>query len=151
MTEKHYNLQILRGLETNKSLLSSSTDGTAVSLHSQDDGAGLQQWIFIPVPGEVNIYNIRIVSGVSTKRVFLSCTPDGKTVDLYHKDDVSGRQRWELIPVLDAPTPNTYLIRVAGGMSSSRVFLSCTKDGKKVDLYGKDDGSGRQRWQLQEI
>jgi hypothetical protein len=32
---------------------------------------------------------------------------------------------------------------------SGRVFLSCNQDGTVVDLWSQDDGSGRQRWQVQ--
>ena len=40
-------------------------------------------------------------------------------------------------------------------MQSNMIFpdrlLSCTADGTKVDLFPIDDGSGRQRWDIQNI
>lgn len=38
------NVQIVRGLETNRDLLSCKYDGTAVDLWSYDDGSGRQRW-----------------------------------------------------------------------------------------------------------
>lgn len=37
------------------------------------------------------------------------------------------------------------------GTNAGKIFLSCTKDGSIVDLYDKDDASGRQRWVLEDI
>ncbi|KAK1227875.1 hypothetical protein PQX77_009118 [Marasmius sp. AFHP31] len=90
------------------------------------------------------------------------------TTDLYTTDDGSGRQRyvlsfqfisrrsqmtfrarWVLTPVQGAS--NTYTIRVAGGRDSScGVFLSTGArcEDTYVDLFTKDDGSGRQQWVL---
>lgn len=144
-----YNLQILRGLDTNRNLLSCTPEEKIVDLFNHDDGSGRQQWEFNLVPGEINVYNIKIVKGASTNRVFLSCTESGDKVDLWDCDDGSGRQRWELIPMIDSPTPNTYLIRIADGVSTNNKLLSCTPNGLKVDLFDHDDGSGRQRWQIQ--
>ena len=41
-----------------------------------------------------------------------------------------------------------YTIQTLPGLSSDRSVLSCTPEGQ-VDLWKKDDGSGRQRWQMQ--
>lgn len=40
------------------------------------------------------------------------------------------------------------LIRVKQGVSGDRKYLSVTADGTKVDLFTRDDGSGRQRWHV---
>jgi len=142
-----HNVQILRGLASNRSLLSS--DGAAkVDLWVKDDDSNRQTWEFKPVPG-TSLFNIRLVA--SQARRFLSCTGDGLVVDTYDKDDGSGRQRWVVEPVPNSPTPDTFLIRISGGVTTNRKLLSCTPDGAKVDLYDHDDGSGRQRWQLQEV
>lgn len=43
------------------------------------------------------------------------------------------------------------LLRIVRGLTSGRRFLSCTPDGATVDLWNVDDGSGRQRWSLEQI
>ena len=142
------NIQVLRGLTTDRSLLSCTPDGTKVDLLNTDDGSGRQQWNITLVAGYTDIYNIKVSGGNSTDRVYLSCTPDGTKVDLYKADDGSGRQRWQFVQ-LSSNIPDYYNIKVVGGVNSGRVYLSCTPDGTKVDLLNTDDGSGRQRWQLQ--
>jgi hypothetical protein len=148
-----HNMQVLRGLTSSRSLLSCTGDGTKVDLWSKDDGSGRQRWTFVPikVQGEEEVYNIIVESGLSSNRKYLSCTSDGTKVDLWSKDDGSGRQRWEIFPVQNSPTPDTYIIKVCEGVATDRRYLSCTADGGKVDLYSKDDGSGRQRWQIQGV
>jgi len=146
-----HNLQILRGLSGNRSILSCTSNRPNVNLWNKDDGSGRQQWDFVKLPNEENIYNIIIKHGVPSDKIFLSCNSDGSTVDLWNKDDGSGRQRWVIIPVNNSPTCNTYLIRVDNGVSSDRKYLSCTPDGLTVNLWNKDDGSGRQRWQIQGV
>jgi hypothetical protein len=47
---------------------------------------------------------------------------------------------------LTSTSPHT--IQIAGGVSSSRVYLSSTPDGSNVDLHDVDEISGRQRWIL---
>jgi hypothetical protein len=89
-----HNIQILRGLINNRSLLSCTGDGTKVDLFPQDDKSGRQRWIFEPVEGD--IYNIIVSGGVTSGRKFLSCTSDGTKVDLFGEDDGSGRQRWQI-------------------------------------------------------
>lgn len=37
------------------------------------------------------------------------------------------------------------------GTDSPRIWLSCVPDGEKVDLWNKNDGSGRQEWVLSPI
>lgn len=145
-----HNLEVLRGLTSNRNLLSCTSDGTLVDLFSSDDGSGRQQWNFVPVSGTA-FYNIIVVGGVSSQRIYLSCNNDGSVVDLFTSDDGSGRQRWSVTPVHDSPTCSTYLIRVSEGVSSNRRYLSCTPNGTVVDLYTSDDGTGRQRWQLQGV
>ncbi|MGE5342951.1 MAG: RICIN domain-containing protein [Candidatus Omnitrophota bacterium] len=146
-----HNLQILRGLTSNRSLLSCQPSGAVVDLWMKDDSSGRQRWQFIPITGMKDVYNIKIAGGMTTNRKYLSCTSDGTKVDLWSVDDGSGRQRWVVTPVKNSPTCNTYLIKIFGGVSTARKYLSCTPDGIIVDLWTLDDNSGRQRWQLQEI
>ncbi len=42
-----------------------------------------------------------------------------------------------------------FQLKIMGGMSNNRVFLSTTNDGGKADLWHTDDASGRQRWRLE--
>jgi hypothetical protein len=142
------NLKVLRGLSSNRSLLSCTADGTTVDLWNTDDGSGRQEWNVTLVDGFNDVYNIMVSAGNSSNRVFLSCTPDGATVDLWNVDDGSGRQRWQFVP-LTSNIPSYFQIKVVGGVESGRVFLSCNDGGGTVDLWNTDDGSGRQRWQLQ--
>src|ERR1700724_4663627 len=133
------NIQVLRGLSSNRSLLSCTADGGRVDLWDTDDGSGRQEWDITLVAGFEDIYNIKVHGGNSTDKVFLSCTKDGATVDLWNKDDGSGRQRWQFVP-LKSNIPSYYQIKVVGGVDTGRVFLSCTADGGKVDLWSTDDG-----------
>ncbi|WP_211227897.1 hypothetical protein [Spirochaeta cellobiosiphila] len=146
-----FNLQILRGLGTNRSLLSCVEDGTKVDLWSVDDGSGRQRWGIEPIPGKANVYHICVEKGVNNDRRYLSTTIDGSKVDLYGVDDGSGRQQWVITPVTSCPTPFTCNIAIYAGVNGGRKYLSCTNDGVLVDLWGVDDDSGRQRWQLQAI
>lgn len=144
-----HNLQILRGLKTNRSILSCKDDGSLVDLWHVNDGSGRQKWKIVATKDDPNVYNIIAVDGLTSKRKYLSCNIEGTKVDLWNIDDGSGRQRWEFKPVDESPTSDTYLIQVKGGCSSDRKYLSCNDEGAIVDLWNIDDGSGRQRWQLQ--
>lgn len=146
-----HNLQILRGMSNNNILLSCKPTGSTVDMYSKDDNSGRQQWKFTVVPGVSNTYNITVQQEENGEPKYLSCTKDGSKVDLYDKDDNSGRQKWVLEPVPNSPTCNTFYIKNLSGVSSDRIYLSCAKDGSKVDLYNKDDNSGRQRWQVQDV
>lgn len=144
-----HKLQILRGLSGKRSLLSCSGDGSVVDLWTHDDGSGRQVWNIQLVPGSTDLCHITVSKGVSGGRTYLSCTPDGSRVDLWREDDGSGRQRWRIVPLNDPGIPDYFNILVSAGVSGGRVYLSCTPDGTRVDLWNQDDGSGRQRWQLQ--
>jgi len=148
ITGNNQNLQVLRGLSSNRSLLSCTADGGTCDLWAIDDGSGRQRWDITLVAGFNDVYNIRVHGGNSTDKVYLSCTKDGSTVDLWNSDDGSGRQRWQFVS-LSSNIPDYYNIKVVGGVDGGRVFLSCQEGGGKVDLWAQDDNSGRQRWQLQ--
>lgn len=66
-----HNLQILRGLSSNRCVLSSSPDGSTVDLYSKDDGSGRQRWSFsfLRVAGGENVYNIIIGGGVNPESI----------------------------------------------------------------------------------
>jgi len=150
-----YNILIYSGVENSRKYLSVTSDGAKVDLYSKDDKSGRQRWQLIEI--EDDLYQVTIKDGVSNNRKYLSVTADGSKVDLYHKDDESGRQQWKIESV-DLQTPkkpikneidlkgmtlNIYPVR---GLTTSRKFLSTKQDGSKVDLWNKDDESGRQRW-----
>ncbi|KAJ1547519.1 hypothetical protein HK405_005641, partial [Cladochytrium tenue] len=68
-------------------------------------------------------------------------------VDLYSTDDGSGRQHFTFTAV--SGKTNVYNVNVAGGRSGCNTYLSSASCGSNlVDLYGVDDGSGRQQWVL---
>lgn len=146
-----HNLQILRGLSGNRCLLSARSNGSAVDLWHADDNSGRQQWKLIPIQGLNHVYNIALTSGINASIGYLNCSSEGGQVDLVDRDDGSDRQKWELIPVPDSPSCNTYLIRVRGGVVAQQRYLSCRADGSVVELAIEDDGSGRQRWQIQDV
>lgn len=140
------NIQALRGLTSSRSLL--SCDGSVVDLWDTDDGSGRQKWIIIPVTGHDGVFNIKVFGGNHTDKVFLSSNDDGSVVDLWNVDDASGRQRWQLLPV-SSKIPQYFNIKVLTGVKGPKAYLSCSADGRTVDLWSNDDGSGRQRWQVQ--
>jgi hypothetical protein len=145
-----FNLQVLRGLDSNRSLLSCTPQGK-VDLFSTDDHSGRQVWNVVEVPGVAGYYNIIVSKGTDPGKKYLSCTRAGDVVDLWKEDDESGRQRWQLIPVTKPAICSYYEIKVLGGVDTKRNFLSCAASGQVVDLWDKDDDSGRQRWQLQPV
>ena len=145
-----YNLQVLRGLSTNRSLLSCQAGGV-VDLWNTDDGSGRQRWVMNPVAGEPdNVYTFTVYGGTNPGEIYLSVAPNGSSVELAGSDDGSGRQRWALIELDEVVTtieiPSYYQIKP---LSNPAAYLSCTADGTVVDLWNTDDGSGRQRWQVQ--
>jgi len=91
--------------------------------------------------------NINIQDGTDGTRVLLSTTETGDNVDLHHEDDNSGRQQWS-IERIQGFEANTYSIKIVGGVSTNRVYLSTTQDGSTVDLHSEDDNSGRQHWTI---
>ncbi len=157
-----YYLKPMGGLVSNRTLLSCSSDGSRVDLCETDDESGRQRWKFQRVYGDC--YHFIVEGGISDisgstwvasapgeghryKKEYLSCSKDGR-VDLWHEDDRSGRQRWRLVPIENYVDSASFNIVVAGDTNSDKKYLSCSQDGLVVDLYDKDDDSGRQQWQL---
>ena len=150
-----YNLQVLRGLSGDRSLLSCTDDGTVVDLWSQDDDSGRQQWEIYPAKTAITpgAYTIEVKGGVTGKRNLLSCTSDGTVVDLWIEDDESGRQQWVFTSAdqdpLSAVIPYYVTIAPAGGVDNADFVLSASADGTKVELVAGDQGTGLQRFQIQ--
>lgn len=79
----------------------------------------------------------------------MSAAADGRKVSLAASDDGSGRQRWMVsaVPVASGPIPRyKYQTMLPAGTFREMKYLSTSADGSVVDLYNKDDGSGRQNW-----
>jgi len=91
--------------------------------------------------------NINIQDGTGGTRVLLSTTETGDNVDLHTEDDDSGRQQWS-IERIQGFEADTFSIKIKGGVSTNRVYLSTTQDGSTVDLHSEDDNSGRQHWTI---
>lgn len=146
---EYFNLQVLRGLSSNRSILSCRSDGL-VDLWNQDDGSGRQRWLVTQIQGQAsNVYTVATYKGTDPGKAFLGVAADNETVELQASDDGSGRQRWALVPVDSVASgleiPSYYLLE---SVLRTGLCLSCTEDGTRVDLWD-DDGSGRQRWQIQ--
>ncbi len=151
----YYHLRILDGLTTNRSLLSCGPDGT-VNLWDHDDGSGRQRWVLRALgnsgPQQLPTYAIDVYGGISNaNNDSLGVASDQRTVKLLGPGSGSGNQNllWYMMPVStgspDQPVSLYNLIPVT--MPDS--FLSCSEDGAVVDIWNEDDGSGRQRWQLE--
>lgn len=148
-----HNLQILRGINSNKSLLSISEITLRVDLYHEDDGTGRQQWFFKKIYNDLDLYNIQIEKGVQfcPTPQYLSVSEDGEIIDVWEKDDGSGRQQWLITPVKNSPTANTFNISISKGVKNvGKKYLGVDKDSNLV-LTDHDDGSGRQRWMIQDI
>lgn len=145
-------MRILRGLSANVSFLGCTSDSAKANLVTHVDGSGHQVWNIVQAQAGQGAYNIVVFRGrPGERRSYLSCTPDGTGVELVDHDDGSGRQRW-LFDRIAGPVPDYYAIRASISIAGRRpLYLSCTPDGTRVDLFGADDGSGRQRWQLQDL
>jgi len=146
-------IEVAGGSDTRFTYLSCSADGTIIDLWDVIDNpnCGRQVWVFYMIASHV--FNIIISGGTQKGATFLSSSRDGKQLDLVPKDDGSGRQRWTLNKVSDG----VYNIKIFGGTLNDSTFLSCKASqlvpglGNVVYLQNTDDGSGRQRWKLQNI
>lgn len=142
------NVRVSGGTPVGKSLLSVGADGSYADLYKMDDRSGRQRWLFQRSPDGVT-YNILIAGGTPADRKYLSAAPDGRKVSLEARDDGSGRQRWMIgvIPIESGSIPRyKFQFMITGGTFRATKYLSTSASGGIVDLYDKDDGSGRQNW-----
>lgn len=58
-------------------------------------------------------------------------------------------QQWKLVALNEPARPNSYNLLNRICEADDYEFLSAPPDGSWVDRYMKDDGQGRQKWQLQ--
>ncbi|KAJ2955031.1 hypothetical protein NQZ79_g8897 [Umbelopsis isabellina] len=146
-----YTIRVANGRAGCNQWLSVSTclAGNIVQMFSNDDGSGQQHFTFRLVPNKTNVYNI-LPNGRSGCNDFLSTASCGlNLVDLYDGDDGSGRQQWTALPVPN--TTNHFNFLIGNGRNGCNDYLStanCTNSSNLVDMFGNDDGSGRQRWVL---
>ena len=131
--------------------LLSCSEGGGVDLWSHNDLTGRQFWHFQKTEkgGKGNVYNILVSGGTNQDETFLSTYSNG-SVELFSHDDDSGRQQWELViaeadPEAEISDKVAYNIKVFGGTDFGKNYLSCSPSGR-VDLWGEDDNSGRQKW-----
>jgi hypothetical protein len=97
----------------------------------------------IPEEGTYNIKNLNTY-------LLSSQSCPSNISDLFNLDDGSGRQQWILKQV--SGLPNYFNIIVSGGRNGCNQYLSasdCTDN--RIDIYDKDDGSGRQQWIFKQI
>ena len=135
-----YNLQVLRGLKSNKSLLSTDGGGS-VQCWNRDDGSGRQQWVLEPAEGG---HYVTITNGVDPSPKYLHYDQNNSNVSMVNSK-IDDREVWLVEEVPNSPTCNTYYLKPK---KRSNMMLSASPEGQ-VDIYDKDDGSGRQRWQFQ--
>ncbi|MEQ1765232.1 MAG: hypothetical protein ABL984_19040, partial [Pyrinomonadaceae bacterium] len=110
--------------------------------------SGRQRWL-VQRTSDLVSYYIVVGGGTAADRKYLSASSDGTKVSLAAEDDGSGRQRWLLNSfAFGQPGSFRYRISVSNGVESGRRFLSTTPDGGTVDLFTRDDNSGRQQWSL---
>jgi len=90
---------------------------------------------------------INIQKGVRGNRRFISTTSNGGKVDLW--TSVGIRQKWNLVKAGKGYYHIMLSCGVEGrGLRLDNSYLSVTPNGQKVDVYDKDDASGRQRWKI---
>lgn len=140
--------KLFHGTPKDKKFLSCTKDGKKVDMYKKDDNSGRQKWEIKAVPGLSNQYNILVNHGVKNDRKFLSSNLDGVNVYLSDKDEGTGMQRWEFRKAYKNKDVNIFKVKVAGGVIGKNKLLSSLLDGDRVMLASKDDGSGRQRWDI---
>jgi len=115
-----------------------------VDLWHTDDNSGHQQWAITAVTGDA--HGRFIICAVKPGNM-LSTTEAGHLVALWHQDDASGRQRWAIEPTGMFHPHVHHTIRMTHGVNGKLNTLS-VNNSTKVDLWERDDGSGRQRWSI---
>merc|ERR1740117_331002 len=94
---------------------------------------GSGDWYTIQASGE----------GVTGENTYLGANEDGSSIVL-SEEASNQRYRWTIIE----RAGGSYSIKIQGGVSGDKAFLSADVDGGKLDLVTNDDGSGRQKWRI---
>jgi hypothetical protein len=137
-----FNIQIGGGVTSGRTLLSTPSSLTSVDLYDKDDNSGRQRWMIKSSPH------------YGYQRIFMKdkCLTFGTSIGTL------------VTPVMLNPASNCGLeynvwaiedigsgyihIKPGNNWNGQSRYLSTTTDGGKVDLFNRDDGSGRQRWKL---
>lgn len=93
-------------------------------------------------------YKVRVLGGVLEQREILTKLSNNTNVDLQRSQE-KYQQEWEFR--LSSGQDGSYNILTTDPNMSKQKFLSVVPDGSKVDLWDKDDGSGRQRWTIVQV
>jgi hypothetical protein len=138
-----YNIQVLRGARSTRTLLSCRNTGQ-VELALLDDGSGRQRWDVNMI--DTGVFTFKVSGGTDPGKEYLVWSGLNGVLLGQYSDNGAG---WVLAAVTTNPEiPAYYTAGPFEGPSVTRI-LSCSADGKVVDLVPQDDESGRQRWQLQ--
>jgi len=144
-------LKIKGGTKGGRQWLSVTHDGKKVDLSKVNGNR--QKWLFFQ--REDGWYNIMLTGSMIRYRkdltlnnMYLSVTKDGKKMDLSNTDDGSGRQRWKINKLKDGHYNILVKCFEKKCVNGTKRYLSTTESGATVDLWMKDDKSGRQRWKL---
>lgn len=141
ITGRH-NIEVLRGLNNNSTLLAVALGSQNIILYPRNDGSGRMTWDV--EASNDGFYYLVVKKGVQPATCYLSWDANSNGVYL-SGGKVDLQQKWIIEPVPNSPTCCTFHIKPAG---KSNYFLSTNGNGG-VDQWNTDDGSGRQRWQFQ--
>lgn len=136
-----YNIQVLRGLLSNRSLLSCQSDGTT-ELAALDDDSGRQKWNVDMI--DTGVFTFKVSGGTNPEKEYLRWSSEPPSLGVYDDNFAA----WMLQTVSVTPEiPAYYSIR-----PFQRPFtrvLACRKNGEGLHVAETDVGNGRARWQLQ--
>ena len=140
------NIQIMRGLSSDRNLLSCNVEGTKVDLYFHPEG-GRQEWLINPHPNLPKtdlIFSIQSNGTVNDGRKWLS-TNGNTSTSLSLFADPQDSSYWKIQPAPDCPLPATFIIQP---WKNPTHFLSVKHDGTLVDIYNQNEMVGRQWWTI---
>jgi hypothetical protein len=134
-------------------------DGSKVVLSTARTGAPRERWVVEPLPlEETTLPPDALIQHVATGK-YLSTHSNGSRALLEARDFASTRQIWRTEPKTAARSYHAIMMIstdpgqgiTEGPLQRRGSWLSVTPSGAVVDLYDKDDGSGRQRWRFRSV
>jgi len=90
-------------------------------------------------------YEIQVSGGVTFNKSILTKESNNESVNLQRSQSPIAQQ-WQLKE--SSGQNSTFNLLTVDPSLPKNKFLSCKPDGAMVDLYDKDDGSGRQQWSI---